>query len=467
MIEFSNYSELEQQFDDCYSRDKQEELQTIMSMRRSLAKRNANNIWGNGFNFESDIDALKTAFNRVNRKNRLIDLFYAAEEQKSLYGRAVFTINKTEEGEVMINLCDPYFFNAVGKVFVQETIAVVYQRFISDTYNFFLKTTYTTKKVVNEWFTSKDGGATMMVWDKWEEIPKQWRVVKEWNHNLGFLPCMEVTNYPFRLASWNLNWYTFLADWANSAFLEPIFVDVIVNFRKEINFMHSRLAITNANQEMIDTIKKSYGGGRFDMGDYIIQTETGAQVTPTAGNIDFTRYTQAMDSIMDFYYKFSNSSKFSEGGGAQKSSAEASQSRNTTMETIQQKITHIENNYTIFIAKLIAIEDESFKYFEDNWDFQFKVNGNIQREDTVYLDNIIKQVNLGTMSLIEAISSLRNIDQHTAELIFDKINKFNEENDIMTSMSGMDMEDGSGFEGSSPQQEGGRKPEKEVGKKDE
>mgnify|MGYP002507123683 CR=1 FL=1 len=465
MIEYGTYSELEEIIDKGCNIARKEEILVVMSMRQSLARRNANNIWGNGFNFESDIDALKTTFNKINRQNRLIDLFYAAEEQKSLYGRAVFTINKTEGGEVKVNLCDPYFFNAVGKVFVDESLAVVYQRFISDTYHFYLRTTYTTEKVTNEWFSKDDAEGKLVVWDKWEEIPKQWRVVKEWKHNLGYVPVMEVTNYPFRTITWSMINYTFLADWVNSSFLEPIFLDTLINFRKEINYCHSRLAITNATQDIIDTIKKSYGGGRINMDDYIIQTETGANVHPTAGNIDFTRYTQAMDSIMDFYYKFSNTSKFSEGGGAQKSSAEASQSRSNTMETIRQKITHIENNYTVFIAKLLGVFDPKFNYFKDNWDFQFKVNGNIQREDTVYLDNIIKQVNLGTMSLVEAIGYLRNIDTHSAELIFNKIKDFNEKNDVMTSMSAMGDDDD--FEGSSPQTEGGRKPEKEAGKKDE
>lgn len=211
----------------------------------------------------------------------------------------------------------------------------------------------------------------------------------------------------------------------------------------------------NVNQELIDKIAKSYGGRRFDIGDFIITSDyNNTKVYATPGVADFTKYTSAMDAIMDFYCKFANSSRFSEGGGAQKTSSEANQSRSSTMETIQQKITHAESDYSILIAKMLAIYGD-FDYFADNWDFQFKIAGNVQREETVFLDNIIKQVNLGTMSLVEAIASLRNVDQETAQLLFEQIQKFNEANDLITSLTEQEEED-LDFEGSSKQQEGGR-----------
>lgn len=454
MIEFGTYSEIEDQLDKCYSQEKKEILETVLSMRRSLANRNANNIWGNGFTFETSNEQLKKQFKKIDRNNRLIDLFHFAEQQKSLYGRTVITFNKNKGGDIMLNVCDPYFYNQVGRVFVTEVLAVVFQRVVTDTKHYYLKSTYDTKKVVNEWYEEGVGG-DLVIYDAWQNIPEQYQVVRVWEHNLGFLPLMESTNYPFRLASWNRQFYTFLSDWANSQFLEPIFCDILTNFRKEIFYCHSRIMMENVNQELIDKIAKSYGGRRFDIGDFIITSDyNNTKVYATPGVADFTKYTSAMDAIMDFYCKFANSSRFSEGGGAQKTSSEANQSRSSTMETIQQKITHAESDYSILIAKMLAIYGD-FDYFADNWDFQFKIAGNVQREETVFLDNIIKQVNLGTMSLVEAIASLRNVDQETAQLLFEQIQKFNEANDLITSLTEQEEED-LDFEGSSKQQEGGR-----------
>lgn len=158
MIEFGTYSEIEDQLDKCYSQEKKEILETVLSMRRSLANRNANNIWGNGFTFETSNEQLKKQFKKIDRNNRLIDLFHFAEQQKSLYGRTVITFNKNKGGDIMLNVCDPYFYNQVGRVFVTEVLAVVFQRVVTDTKHYYLKSTYDTKKVVNEWYEEGVGG---------------------------------------------------------------------------------------------------------------------------------------------------------------------------------------------------------------------------------------------------------------------------------------------------------------------
>ena len=426
-----------------------------MSMRENLAQRNANNVWGNGFKFNSEDEKLIKAFKRIDKNNKLKSLFQFCEWMKSIYGRAIITLNKDKGGEVRFNITNPYFFNQVGKIFVTETVAVIYQRYIVDSKHFYLKTTYDTKKVVNEWY-EQTGEKEVLIYDVESTIPKQFQVEKVWEHNLGFLPLVEFFNYPFRNVNYNMYQFDFLADWANSEFLEPIFSDVLLNFQKEINYCHSRIVLENVSQQTIDNLKKHTVSKDVNLGDFLIDGETGSRATAIPGNADFTTYTNALNDIMDLYYKFANSSRFSEGGGAQKTSAEVNQTRSVSTETIRQKITHAERDCTELIAKALAIMGE-IDYFED-YSFQFEINGNIQRDDTVYLDNVIKQVNLGTMSMQEAIANLRNVDMQVAKSIFESIQDFNEEHEIVTqnSMSGMELE--GDYQGSSP--DGGR-PEKE------
>lgn len=191
--------------------------------------------------------------------------------------------------------------------------------------------------------------------------------------------------------------------------------------------------------------------------DYVITTQTGGKITVINGVNDFFSYSRAMDSIMDFYCKFANSSRFSEGGSAQKTSQEAKTNRAAQVEAINTKIMLREEKYTEFIAKLLGAYGK-LNYEDLSFPFTFKVNGNILREETTFLDNILKQVNLGTMSLVEAISQLRKIPYSQAETIFHKIKEFNNENEFSISMDSMetDLVGGEEDQGEGATPEGGR-----------
>lgn len=433
------------------------------NMRQNLAKRIASNIWGGGFKFNTNDATLDKAFLKLDRNNRLNQLFSYAEYLKSIYGRAIYTINKTKTGLIMINITDPYFLSQVGKCFVTETLAVIYQRIVTDYQHYFLKTTYDTEKVINEWYTDQE--FKTLVFDTEVAIPKKLQVEKVWHHNLGFVPVVESYNKPYRNIFFNLYNFQELADWYNSAFLEPVFVDTLLNFQKEINFTHSRIVFENASQQLIETLNSQSLNPNFKFGDYIIASEVGSKTQPVPGTTDFTKYTQALNEIMDLYYKFACASKFSEGGGAQKTTAEANQTRSATIENVKQKITNNEYDCSILIAKCLAAMGAI--NYEEDWNFKFEIVGNIDSQDTVYLDNIIKQVNMGTMSAVEAVANLRHISIQEATKIFEKIQEFNKANDIITNMSS--VEDAiNGFEGSSRKLDEGRPTEenKEEGGND-
>lgn len=463
MVTISSYSAQEDILSAYLDRNNKERNQIALNMRNTLAQRNANNIWGNGFNFESKNEELVKGFKKLNRNNRLNQLFYYMQIYKSLYGRAIITMNKNKNGDIMLNLTDPWFFTQIGKVFVTEVLAVVWQRLIVDSKSYYLKSTYTTEYVENDWYFENEEKKMVLVFDQEQVIPKQFQVEKRWNHNLGFLPLIESYNYPYRSNFYQGYDYISLSDWYNSAFLEEVFIDTLKNLQKEIAFCHSRMVMENMQQAEIE---KYFNQNRINpnvaINDYIISSDIGGKVYAIAGNGDFTKYTNTMNELMDFYFKFSNTSKFSEGGGAQKSSNEVTQSRSNTVETIKQKITANEEDIELLIFKCLCAM-EICDWENEDLEFQIKINGNIQRDDTVYLDNIIKQVQLGTMSIVEAIGNLRNVDNKTAESIFEEIQNFNEENNIVSSMSGFEEEvEEDNFGGSSPQQNGGRPADKGV-----
>ena len=419
----------------------------INRMRNYLAKRNSTVIWGNGFTFNSNNEELEKWFNKFSRDRKLIELFFWAEELLSKYGRSVITINKTKDDQLKLIVTDNMYLNAIGKSFYTEEVAVIWQRVYFDNAHFFVKSVFTTKDVKN---TVYDQDEKLIVFDKSVKILEANQMVPHWNHNLGFVPVVEIGNYP-NLSPYSqyIDWNE-VTDWWNAVLFENLYYQAYLDFKKELVLCHTRIGLENPPQQIYQSLEQTLikdmeldaDEREYTLSNIVFDTGVGGKATIIPGTGDFTRYVSAMNEIMDFYCKFANSARFSEGNKAQKSTQEVKTTRSAQVEAINTKVLFREKKYSELIAKILACYDKA-NYFEE-WDFVFKINVNIQKEETLFLDNIIKQVNMGTMSMVEAISKLRNISLSEAEKIFESIKTFNEENDILTNTSAMNMEDDSG-----------------------
>lgn len=424
-------SEIEKLFYNCKLQHRMSQIS--YSMRDFLAKKNANQLWGGGYKFQSPNEQIVKAFNDFAQENRLGYLLKFIERELSLHGRVIVVLNKTKGGKLKINLANPFFYAAIGKVFVNEELAVLWQRVNLDNGTWYIKSTYDREKCVNELY---DNTGQLIVYDATHQVAKELQIEPVWRHNLGFVPVVQLTNYPlfeYTNIMFSPENYVQITDWYNAAFLEKSFYELYTNLNKEVIFCHSRIGIENANQQLIDALKSSVQGENRDiMGDYIIETEIGGKVQAIPGVGDFTKYTNAMNEVMDFYCKFANSSRFSEGGGAQKTSAEANSSNSSQIELIHAKKAHREWELTDFFAKVLAALG-LLEYWSGEYDFTFNINVNIDRNDNAFLDAVIKKIQAGLSSIPQALSDLYGIPLEKAEKMFDEIKEFNENNNVITS----------------------------------
>lgn len=439
-------SEIEKLFNACKNKHRQGQIS--YSMRDYLAKKNANQLWGSGYKFDSSNEQIVKSFNDFAQENRLIFLLKFIERELSLHGRVIVVLNKTKGGKLKINLANPFFYAAIGKVFVNEELAVLWQRVILDNGTWYIKSTYDREKCVNELY---DTNGEMVVYDATHKVSSELQIEPVWYHNLGFVPVVQLTNYPifeYTNIMFSPENYIQITDWYNAAFLEKSFYELFVNMNKEVIYCHSRIGIENANQQLIDKLMSSTKGENVDiMGDYIIETEIGGKVQAIPGVGDFTKYTSAMNEIMDFYCKFANSSRFSDGNGAQKTSAEANSSNSNQIELIYAKKAHREYELTDFFAKVFAAMG-LMEYWNGEYDFTFSINVNIDRNDNAFLDATIKKVQAGLMSIPQALSDLYGIPLDKANKMFDEIKQFNEQNNVITStMMGENEMDGFASDG--------------------
>lgn len=401
------------------------------TLRESVARKNANNIWGKGFTFSSDDEEIVKKFHRINRLNNLDNLFSFVERQCSLFGRAVITINPTQSGDFMLNVTSPFWFNGVGRSFIQPQLAVIFQRVKYDNYSYVIKSTFTDKIVKNDVFGGVNGNV-VRVYDKEAEILDHFKLKKVWRHNLGFPPIIELTNIPYYPLDWNINYFYTLSDWFPAWIYEKMIYETLDNLQKELRWCHSRAYVEGANQSIVAQWKKDGTLRSYqDKSDFVINTD-GHEVKIQPGNGDFTKYTSALNDLYDLYYKLAGSSRFSEGGGAQKTVAETSSIRSAMIETINQKITLRMRQYEELFKKLLCCYGLIKDYWEDEDKFIFKINGNVLKDETNWIDSQIKLMNAGVISPIDFIEEHFNIATTEAKKKFEEIKKFNEENGIIS-----------------------------------
>ncbi len=411
--------------------------QIILNLRESLAKRISTNIWGKGFEFTSKNEKVTKKFNELRVESRLDNLFAFCERELSLNGRVILALQKTKDGKVYLNTPVPYYYNGVAKVFMNPQLAVIYTKVVVDANNYVVKSTYTPTKVINELWGDEEN-KQVRIMDAQEQFDNL-GLVEVWEHNLGFIPLFEFFNIPFVQFFYNEFNYLQLADWFGATQFEDAIADTLINLRKELYFNHSRVFIENADQRTMERMKNSLKAISDNsladnmLGDFIIETDTGVspKVNFSVGQGDFLKYIDTMDGLIDMYFKFGNASRISEGGSAQKTAGETSQARANLIEFINQKIKNREREITHMLYCWFKAVGVSC----DVDDFTFNINGNLAEDNTARIDNMIKEVQIGTLSMVDMISKTQNLTQEQAKEKFDAIKEFNEENDIITTLS--------------------------------
>lgn len=412
-------------------------------LREALARKISLTIWGDGFLFQSDNKKINEVFKKVEFLNQLENTLSYVERNCSMYGRAIITINKTKTGEYMLNVADPFYFSGVGKAFIQPQLAVIWQRFITDTKHYLVETRYDTEKVVNYVYTEENGTKTRVLGEE-AEILEEFQLEKEWVHNLGFVPVVEFVNIPKYQTKMMNEGYVELTDWYPAVQFEKTIYIIKKNLEKEMEYCHSRIVIENATQRLINKLTHNM---EVVSGDLIISTDTGAQVSYQQGVSDYTKFISSMEGGFDIYFKLAGQSRFSEGGGAQKTVAETATIRTAMIEQTKQKIRLRQNQVKDLLRKIFACYGVIKNYweFKDEEEFNFRINGNITKDETAWIDNETKLIQLGVKTEVDLVQDIYNLPKDEAERKFQSNKDWLEQNSMGLEEFGLeeDEKDGS------------------------
>lgn len=391
----------------------------VWNLRRKLAREMSYVIWGNNLKFLSLEKELEEKFDEFKDMNELLSVLSWSEFNLSLYGRSIVCLNKTKTGKYMMSVPHIWFLQGISKTFVTPQAAVIYQRINLDEKLIIIKSTYTTTYCRNELWGMNENevvtfGETSKVW-------KDLQIEPYWEHNLGFVPVVEFTNISAPYAYWmNTNW-NHLTDWSFGVSYEDAIWDALKNLRKELVMCHSRILVEDANQQMIDTIKSQLDCSEDEfedfLGDYVMNTGIGNKAVPVAGVGDFNKYSNVIFDLLDMYFKFAGSARFSEGGGAQKTVAESGSQFKTRNEFIEYKINLRVQKLTELFYKYFrccGIEDTKAKKFV------IRLTPNVNKDDISYIETQVSLVTNNVISPIDWIKDYYQCDTEQAQAIFDR-----------------------------------------------
>lgn len=412
-----------------------------LALRERLARQMSMNIWGNGFRFNALDEDIKKKFEAFNQTNRLIEIMAQAERQLSMAGRAIVTLNMSEKGEVLLNLPNLFFWQGMSKSMVTPTQAVIWQRFELDDRMYILKSTYTTYDVRNDWFVEHDQWQVITFGER-AKLDKAFQVKPYWKHNLGFVPVVEFTNiaYPFGVY-WNTQWEQ-LSDWATAEFLEPQIYTAFMEMMRELILCHSYISMTQISQQVADEMNKNLnnlfsmfeGAATGGLRNFVISASgPDNDIKPIPGTSDSTKYTKTIYDLLDMYFKLAGSSRFSEGGGAQKTVSETSQVKANLNELVAQKITHRTRAMRELIYKALRMmgigEDKANK-------FVFKIQPNINKDDLSYIQIQQELLNANVITSTDIVQDYYGIDNDFAQELYEHNKEINQQA-MMEQMDGI------------------------------
>ena len=136
-------------------------------------------------NDEPDEELYKT-WEKIERFNKFPQLLERNEYDLSYWGFKILTIDRTETGQVLIMENDPTYFSKVATIQqISEIEAVVYKRVYIDQSQWAVKELWTPKTVERTWYLDNE---EVHIEELQAKIPKELRLPKRENHNLGILP---------------------------------------------------------------------------------------------------------------------------------------------------------------------------------------------------------------------------------------------------------------------------------------
>lgn len=389
-----------------------------------LAQFGAELLFGQGIVINSDNEKIKNFLQKTIKKNKFDDLMLDIAEQVNYWGRVILTIDRSETGEFVFSYATPELMQIIDKIEITPFSAKIMKRKVVGNRIFFVNEIWTSKYVKRSLTVADKQGNFVQSYDPQDhgEVPDDLKIPLYEEHNLGFVPFIEITNKPARnLMLSSTNDYARLADDYAVRHMPIHINNGMRQMLKEEILGKSKLA------GFIDTgeIKKRGGVEDFILADAVIETKPigngSTTVATQASTYDGMKWLEPQKQKINIYARGCGYSDLFPTENAQ-TEAETLYSKDNNQRKMKSKRRRYTELLTELFTKLLVYKGLMTDLDADP-DFSVEIKENVVYNQLQLTQFLIDNVNSRLMTQLEAIMMQRDLDNiEDAEEIMKTIN---------------------------------------------
>lgn len=410
-----------------------------IDLRELIANHASRLLWGNGFILSSPNEKIKDILQEVDETNNLISFFYQVEKILSSFGFTVVTIDKTEDGKILLNQSSPYALSRIAYVADEELACTVWSRIVySDSSSGYIKTVYTDKTITREFL---DTEYNVIAGEALVKLQKQYRLPLYERHDYGFIPVVFMQNVPKKNNWMGSTIGSYYNDLVPVSGLQNLINFTFSSLNHELEFNRTRvfanlspLALSQAQLQLNNISNNNLGFSDYQRikkwtSDFIIKSTEGVPGT-NEFNILEGKPNEVYLKILDWTL-----SSAYEGAGYSYKDAESKDATATELQLSKAndtKTTKLKRflrtqQYKKMFKKILGMLDYK-KIKRDDLIFEIKENLIIDEIKKIEIAN--QRITMGISSRLREIQKEYGVSLEEAKEIKTQIDKENEEDNM-------------------------------------
>lgn len=401
-----------------------------IDIAKSIAEHGTRLLWGQGYEYTDKNEQRKKAVMEMFALNKAANLFRTITNLMSLYGRCLVIIDFIN-GKPRLHTADMSYNSKVGRAWADDTGAVFWYRPIQDDLNHMVKVVSTPK--YNK-YTAYANGEEIAIDELNEKLPKENQIPERWDHNLGFVPVVQMLNKDYYVREIAEYEYLQMADCYNVRDMLDAINTQINELVEEAQMTHTR-AYGSFGVETLKKMKQTNtSANEFIMRRLFIDqgiADSNKGITIQQSNFDGPTRWEVIDKMLNRVMYEAGYSPIEDQ--TQQTATEVLYSKARDIETTKQKRNRMQLYISELIKKCMVIMgyyskeqyQESIIFGDDTWAFEIKEN--MILSPVALSEQLYQMYERDQISYVEMIAKLRDISVEEAETIAEEILKKNNE----------------------------------------
>ena len=411
---------------------------------------------GRGIEFKHNNPELHEYWHKIEQLNNFAEFMFIVNRMVSECGGAIVSISRNINGDPLVNVANPYYAQGVEQSYCSSDIAVIIESTFIDNSLHLIRSVYDNEKIVRTLWSDR-GKDQVNIFEFVSRLPKEKQLDfgtydKKHNayvlyHNMGVVPCELILNKPFKQffpmffsniyyqSPFKVNSsvdysYASMCDTANCEGLILQLQNIYTQLNKLIILDKPRITVSNVNQATWNEIQRESQGDAF-FNDLVFRVggtgglNSGASINVMSPTNSLDHYQNQIVSTWIDIFKCCGLS-YQTQSGTQKTAQESTNSFSGSVEELNYLRTFLTRQWIKVIQKMFLIAN---KDLGDSKEWSFQTKKNIITDESNKLDNLIKELQIGTKTPIDIISIVEGLDYDNAKQVYEVNNQWFKDND--------------------------------------